>query len=145
MADVRCSARHLPWTARQLRRAGAAYVAGAVGIGAGWYRISHAASVDGQLRWLVLDSFAVLFVALTSAAFLLVGRRALRRVPLPVVVVRPAALQGTAAPPEVLVTAASMTRYHRTDCLLVMDKVVSAAGRGEHERVGRKPCGMCLP
>jgi hypothetical protein len=50
---------------------------------------------------------------------------------------------GEAAP--ALVATATMVRYHRPRCRLVTGKAVEAAGRAEHERAGRTPCGVCEP
>jgi hypothetical protein len=37
-----------------------------------------------------------------------------------------------------------MTRFHEAGCSLVAGKQTSPASRAEHERAGRRPCGLCF-
>jgi hypothetical protein len=43
------------------------------------------------------------------------------------------------------VAAKGMTRYHRHDCVFVVDRKVTARRRQTHESQGRTPCGACRP
>jgi hypothetical protein len=43
------------------------------------------------------------------------------------------------------VAAKGMTRYHRLDCVFVVDRKVTARRRETHESQGRTPCGVCRP
>ena len=48
-------------------------------------------------------------------------------------------------PGDALVSSPTMTRYHRTGCLLVAAKPVAPAPLAEHQAAGRQPCGVCTP
>jgi hypothetical protein len=39
----------------------------------------------------------------------------------------------------------TMVHYHRAGCRLTAGKPVEPAGRADHERAGRTPCGVCEP
>ena len=64
---------------------------------------------------------------------------------------RPAAMRREAttvpavADQGVLMAATTMAHYHRAGCRLAAAKPVEPAGRHEHERAGRTPCGVCEP
>ncbi|MDQ1515896.1 MAG: hypothetical protein QOE80_1726 [Actinomycetota bacterium] len=46
--------------------------------------------------------------------------------------------------PEFVATT-TMVHYHRPGCRLADGKAVEPAGRADHERAGRTPCGVCEP
>jgi len=43
------------------------------------------------------------------------------------------------------VASKGMTRYHRPDCVFVVERRVTARRRETHESQGRTPCGVCRP
>jgi hypothetical protein len=85
------------------------------------------------------------------ALFLTVGRREIgrRRMRLfgdVIVAGGPALALGADVSAADLVSAPTMTRYHRAGCSFVAGKpglVVATAVN--HEKIGRRPCGVCLP
>jgi len=45
-----------------------------------------------------------------------------------------------------LVSASTMTKYHRADCSFVAGKSGLSAGTAvDHEKTSKRPCGVCLP
>jgi hypothetical protein len=52
---------------------------------------------------------------------------------------------GAASQDGALVAGARMARYHTGRCPLTAGKPVAAASRADHERAGRRPCGVCSP
>ena len=119
-----------------------------VGIVVAWWGESGTARLSSQITWLNVGVAAVVVGGLGNMTWLLQGRRALalrRRALLATV---PAATTRAAPvayseedPTRVAVSGAS--RHHRSDCPAVAGKKVKAMSADEHERAGRRPCGIC--
>jgi len=117
----------------------------------GWLRVSGGSSVDTQIAWLDVGVAGLLLSGLANALWLLRGRRSVVRLR---VALLPAdfgvapfdgAVEAVPFERRELVAAASMTRYHRPDCLLVVGKPAAAADRRTHETESRRPCPTCRP
>jgi hypothetical protein len=112
---------------------------GAVGV-AGTFAV-----VAGSLLWVAVARAAVTRRAAELRALIAAGVEATRAAAGPATPVAAPVTTAAAARPTALVATSTMVRYHRPDCRLVTGKPVEAAGRAEHERAGRAPCGVCEP
>ena len=111
-----------------------------------WWGAAEEVRLARQLRWVAGGVMSIVVLGVVSATWILEGRRAgsrRRRRWMAEQRRRLAAPPVTAAP--TLVAGERMTRYHRVGCELVAGKAASAASRLEHERQGRRPCGVCRP
>ena len=129
---------------------------GLIGLGGivfSWWMVAGTAETATQQRWIDVGVVALLVAATGDALYLLNGRRAVHR-GRRALALRMAALAGddTAAggvSPDfaagLVVTAPKMSRYHRSDCLLVRGKTVSRGSVAENRIAGRRPCGVCTP
>jgi hypothetical protein len=138
------------------RRADLVVLAGAIGgglllLGAGYWGVSGTRVFDDQVSAARLAAAGVLLAQAGFVWSVARGRRALGcrlRTALPArtedVAVPPGPAMGT-SPSAGPVAAADMTRYHRHDCAFVAGKAAGAAPVADHERAGRRPCGVCRP
>ena len=141
-----------PWHAGNQLSLAFLSLLGLGGICLSWWMIAGTAETATQQGWLDVGVVALLVAATGDVLYLLNGRRSLRRGQ-QVLALRLAALaDGDAATDHVLsgsadgvVTAPKMSRYHRTDCLLVRGKTVSRGSVAENRSAGRRPCGVCTP
>ena len=137
-----------PWRRRDVTRFAAVTVIGLVLLGAGWFGAGGEAALDKQVPFINLAVAGVLVGTAGGALWLVTGLRAVRSrkaVVKALIAARAGGPAGASAPraSDTLVAGPAMTRYHRPDCSLVAGKPVSPAPRQEHERAGRRPCGMC--
>ena len=143
-----------PWHAGNQLSLAFLSVLGLGGIVLSWWMVAGTAQTATQQGWLDLGVVALLVAAAGDALYLLNGRRAVHR-GRRALALRMAALASDDAAvaagvsPEsavgLVVTAPRMTRYHRSDCLLVRGKPVSRGSVAENRLAGRRPCGVCTP
>ena len=136
-----------PWQARDVLRFGALTALGLVLLAAGWFGAGGEAALDDQVPYINLAVGGVLVGATGGALWLVSGLRAVRsrQTRVKTLIDARAGERGPTptAAPDTFVAGPAMSRYHRPDCSLVTGKPVSSAPREEHERAGRRPCGMC--
>lgn len=153
------SAPSVPWAAADATRLVLANLSGAAVVLIGYVGVSGASRLSTQFGWLSVAVLGFLVAGVTDGLWLMAGRRAigtrlnglLIAYPpiLPIPDQREAGDTGPAArtaqrPSDSLVTAASMTRYHRADCLLVRGKELSTVQRDTAESAGLRRCEVCL-
>jgi hypothetical protein len=83
-----------------------------------------------------------------NAVFLLSGLRQVGRLRTELLGVRADSVPQTspvAVAAAGLVSASSMTRFHRSDCPSVQGKPVNESSLAKHLAAGRVPCGLCQP
>lgn len=137
-----------PWGGRELIQFVALSVASLVLLAAGWFGAGGEALLEDQVPFLNLAVAGLLVGAAGGALWVIAGLRAVRsrKAAVKVLLAARAGRPGAGAAPagsEVLVAGAAMTRFHRPDCSLVAGKELAAATRADHERAGRRACGMC--
>lgn len=143
--------RAVPWRLPDLYLALGLLVAGVALLVVGYRGVDARSDFGDQLLWANVAIGGLISVATAGVVWVLAGMRAtaeLRRqlltrlraatAPAPVAEARPL-VAGTGAR---LVTAPSMTRYHRPDCALVQGKAVAPLRRRDER--DRRPCGVCL-
>jgi hypothetical protein len=144
--------RFRPWSADHLARLVVSQLGAFAVIVVVWFQTSGTGMVQRQLAWLGLGVVGLLVAGAGNALWLL---RGLRRIQLAQRAVLPDAQRAQAArpapsPPEagavsLLVSGASMTRYHLAGCSLVVGKETYGASRPGHESARRRPCEVCRP
>jgi hypothetical protein len=124
---------------------------GVIGLVAGYAGTSGTLRVSRQVAWVNVAGAALLVSGAGVVMFLTAARREIGRRRLSLfgdVIERDAVdadLQAGVSAGD-LVSAATMTRYHRADCSFVVGKPGLVVGTAvDHEKVGRRPCGVCLP
>lgn len=138
------------WARRDVVQLVVLSILGVVLLAAGWYMSGDGQPLDRQMPRLDLAVGGLLIGVLGGGLFLIRGLRGVagRKATVKALAARRVAARAAATTPLVatdeLVAAADMTRYHRAGCPLVAGKPVAAAGRAEHERRDRRPCGLCL-
>jgi hypothetical protein len=139
-----------PWTTMQRLLLAVLLAVGVVGLIAGYTGTSGTLRVSRQVGWVNVAGAALLVSGAGVVLFLTAGRREIgrRRLSLfggaegAVVAVETASALSAAD----LVSAPTMTKYHRADCPFVTGKPGLAGGTAvAHEKAGRRPCGVCLP
>ncbi len=141
-----------PWGRRDVILFGVLSTIGAVLLGAAWFGSGDGQTINGQVVYIDLAVGGVLTGSLGGALWLLTGLRGVRlrkasvkaRVASRAGVGADMAGGAPAAAAGTLVANSQMTRYHEARCSLVAGKATSAASQAEHERAGRRPCGMCI-
>ena len=142
------------WRRADLLLLGGAYGVGLGLLAAGYWGVSGTRVLSDQVSAARLAAIGVLLAQAGVVRSVIRGRRALadrRRACLP-----DAAGPGVAAgsgftptatvrPQGAPVAAADMTRYHRPGCAFVAGKPVAPGTAAEHERAGRRACGVCRP
>jgi hypothetical protein len=155
-------ARPLLWGAEDLLRWAITTGLGGIVIAVAWYIAAGEATFAQQVGPVDAALAGLLLSGIGNLVWLLHGRRALgerRRVLLPnvaaatasadapVVVVGPLSTPaGEASVDGVFLAGEGMERFHRPECALAAGRTGWTTGtRREHEEVGRRPCGVCLP
>ena len=136
-----------PWSAKQRLLLAALLLIGVVGLIAGYVGTS------GTLRvaWVNVAAAALLASGTGVVLFLTAARREIgrRRLSLfgDVIVGREEASDlGAGVGAADLVSAPTMTKYHRADCSFVAGKpALAVATAVNHQKIGKRPCGVCLP
>ncbi|MDQ1695412.1 MAG: hypothetical protein QOJ03_765 [Frankiaceae bacterium] len=117
------------------------------GVVVAWWCASGTASFGRQLPWLDVGVVAVVIGGLGNMTWLLQGRRALavrRRGLLSALTAAPEAMTATAAATDTeRLAVPGTTRHHRAGCPAIAGKAVEAMPATDHERAGRRPCGLC--
>ncbi|MEW6471232.1 MAG: hypothetical protein AB1679_03090 [Actinomycetota bacterium] len=115
---------------------------------AGWGAVGVAgtfAVIAASILWVVTIRQTVALRAAELRAAIAAGAAYAR----PAAEASPSTGRREAPPPAAaeadLVAAPTMVHYHRAGCRLAAAKPVERAGRVEHERAGRTPCGVCEP
>jgi hypothetical protein len=140
-----------PWEARHRVLLAVLQALGIAGLAAGYVGTSGTLRISHQVVWIDVAGAALLVSGAGVVLFLTAGRRAVgrRRLGLFGDVAGDEALSAvttTAESAAALVSAPTMTKYHRGDCSFVAAKTGLVAGTAvAHEKVGRRPCGVCLP
>jgi len=136
-----------PWGSRELTQFVALTVASLVLLAAGWFGAGGEALLEDQVPFLNVAVAGLLVGAAGGALWVIAGIRAVRARKAAVKVLVAARAGGPAGAASVgsdmFVAGAAMTRFHRPDCSLVAGKDVAATTRADHERAGRRACGMC--
>jgi hypothetical protein len=124
----------------------------AVVLSGSWYNVSGKYTFHDQRAGIDLAIASVVLAQLVGVAFVILGRRVLcaRRDSLLAaagVVSAASAVVEAAADRDArgLIAGEGLTRYHRADCQLAVDRNWPAASRAEHQQHGRRPCGVCRP
>jgi len=144
-----------PWGRRDAAVFGVLSGIGAVLLGAAWFGSGDGQTINGQVVWIDVAVIGILAGSLGGALWIRTGLRGVRlrkasveaRIAGRAGVDLSAAAANAAQASKVsgtLVANAQMTRFHDATCSLVADKQTSPASRVEHERAGRRPCGMCI-
>ena len=138
-----------PWNAKQRLMLAVLLALGVVGLIAGYIGTSGTLRVSKQVAWVNLAGAALLVSGAGIVLFLTGARREIGR--------RRLSLFGDLGAVETvdrgadfsaadLVTAPTMTKYHRADCSFVDGKTdLKVASSVDHQKVGKQPCGVCLP
>ena len=140
-----------PWSAKQRLLLAALLLIGVVGLIAGYVGTSGTLQVSRQVAWVNLAGAALLASGAGVVLFLTAARREIgrRRLSLfgDVIVGQAEGFHlGTGIGPADLVSALTMTKYHRADCSFVAGKPgLAVATAVNHEKIGKRPCGVCLP
>src|SRR5207248_2464163 len=120
--------------------------AGATLLALAWWGASATADLSSQVAWINLAVCGLIISGIGITTWLLSGRRAVgaRRM-----LLVPDASPSTHATPiderGGLVTAAHLTRFHRSNCPMVTGKRTRAASAARHRAAGLEPCGVCRP
>jgi hypothetical protein len=113
-----------------------------------WWGTSRAVTADRQDGWFSLGVAGLVVAGIAHGLWLLAGRTAVSRrarsLGFADVEVR-AGRFVDARTPAVLVGGAALAHYHRSGCRLASGRPLAAAERSGHERLGRRPCGVCRP
>ena len=139
-----------PWSRGDVIQFVAVSGVGLVLLAAGWIGAGGEALFEEQMPFLNLAIAGILVGAVGGAMWLISGLRAVRlrkaAVKTLLAARTPSAPAGSSPDAAgTFVAGPSMTRYHHPECSLVRGKQVSAASPIEHERAGRRRCGMCQP
>jgi len=140
-----------PWSPKQRLLLAALLMLGVVGLVAGYVGTSGTLRVSRQVAWVNVAAVALLASGAGVVLFLTSARREIGRRRLSLfgdVIVGREEASDLAAGTGVadLVSAPAMTRYHRADCSFVTGKpALAVATAVNHEKIGKRPCGVCLP
>ena len=140
-----------PWTVKQWLMLAVLLAIGVAGLIAGYVGTSGTLRVSRQVVWVNVAGAALLLSGAGVVLFLTAARREIGR--------RRLCLFGDVAgaegggaelsadfSPAELVSASTMTKYHRADCSFLDGKAgLKAASSVDHQKVGKHPCGVCLP
>jgi hypothetical protein len=149
--------REQPWRAAEWRLLVAGQVAGLALVLVGWVQASGDVRPKGQIGSLNVGIAGAALAVAAGVRFLARGRHAVAE--RQHVVVRtlhestaPASSSAIELRPvpaidarDALLSAPTMTRFHRPGCLLVAGKPVAPSSVQTHEMAGRRPCGVCTP
>lgn len=133
----------LPWVVPDLLRWFGLLGLSAVGLVVAWWGVSGTARFGSQVTWVNIGVAALVIGGLGNTTWLLQGRRAvaLRRRRLLAAVAGSA--PAIADPDETRVAVPGTSRHHRPGCAAVVGKRVERMSAADHERAGRRPCGLC--
>jgi hypothetical protein len=150
------------WRVEDLLRWAITVGLGGVAVAVAWYVCAGESTFSQQIGPADAAVAGLLLAGIGNAAWLLKGRRAIgerRRLLLPDVTVDPGVRRVVAVPVRVddpwpssvddtalPVAGEGMERFHRPGCALTRGRSgFVEMTRHEHERAGRRPCGVCRP
>lgn len=143
-----------PWRVADLVSVTATDLVGLALILSGYYVVAHTADPGRQLLGVNLSVGGLIIALVANAVWLLSGVREVGLLRRELLSRRPL-LEGSsrrvdgeqrpAAALDHLVSAPTMTLYHRPSCPAVQGKHVIAEGLSSHHKRGRKECTLCLP
>ena len=133
-----------PWTRSDAARTAAFVAVGLVVWMFGWFGVSGQAAFEGQIAPLNLAIVGVVLVGAGYAGWFLAGRRAVgaRKRVLLARSTDVAAAAGAVDPDGFV---GSERLFHRVECAMSLDRSWAVRPRVDHERAGRRPCGVCRP
>lgn len=140
-----------PWNAKQRLMLAVLLALGGAGLIAGYIGTSGTLRVSKQVVWINLAGAALLVSGAGVVLFLTAARREIGRRRLSLfgdlgIVDGAPVDRGMDISAADLVTAPTMTKYHRADCSFVDGKAgLKVASSVDHQKVGKQPCGVCLP
>ena len=140
-----------PWTAKQRLMLAVLLAIGVAGLLAGYAGTSGTLRVSRQVVWVNVAGTGLLLSGAGVVLFLTVARREIGRRRLSLFGDLEAARVATVGQSADisaadLVTAPTMTKFHRADCSFVDGKTgLKVASSVDHQKVGKQPCGVCLP
>jgi hypothetical protein len=139
-----------PWVVPDLFRWFGLLCVAAVTLVVAWWGVSGTSRVAGLITWVNVGVGAVVVSGLANMTWLLQGRRAVaarRRALFADLGAGPPAADVMAVPDvgELRLAVPGATRHHRAGCVALAGKPVERATVAEHERRGRRPCGLCDP
>ena len=146
----------MPWHVRDVQRLLLTLLLSAIGLTASWVGVSGTVVWSRQMLWLAIGIASTAVAGVAIMSWLLTAFRSIRvrqsrivdgvaaRLVLddePADASTAAALSGPAG--AALVSAPTMTRFHRADCPLVQDKQTSPLTAARRAKLS--PCGVCQP
>ena len=151
----------VPWSVQDLTRLAGGYAFAFVVIGIAWFGASdQVAWNDAQVLWVNVGGAGLILAALSSAIWILYGRRMVGRKRLLLLALleeRQQLVASTRRKPApafsadeplagvALVTGNGMSKYHRASCPLVAGKAIREASANSVNADGLVPCGVCEP
>ena len=137
-----------PWVVPDLFRWFFLLLLSVAGIVVSWWGESGTTRLGTQITYLNIGVVAVVLGGLGNFTWLVQGRRALalrRRELLASIPVAALASPPIAYPTsdEVRVAVPGATLHHRPDCPAVVGKKTQERTVAQHEKAGRRPCGLC--
>ena len=136
----------VPWRPANLLVLWVTLAAGATLLVLAWWGASATADQSSQVAWINVAVGGLIVSGVGITSWVLSGRRAIgarRRLLLADGSPSPDASPLDRAEP--LVTAAHLTRYHRSGCPMVAGKRTRTASAAGHRAAGLEPCGVCRP
>ena len=136
-----------PWVVPDLFRWFGLLGIGAAGLVVSWWGVSGTTRLSSLVTWVNVGVVAVVVSGLGNMTWLLQGRRAVaeRRRRL----LSASSLAPSTPEPlmpygdDVRVAVPGATRHHRAGCPAVAGKRVERKTAAQHERAGRRRCGLC--
>ncbi|HVU72974.1 MAG TPA: hypothetical protein VHE83_08425 [Mycobacteriales bacterium] len=142
----------MPWHVRDVQRLLVTLLLAAIGLTASWVGISGTVIWSRQMLWLAIGIASTAVAAVAVMTWLLTAFRAVRvrqsrmvdgiaaRL---VLDDEPDAADAAGPGAAELVSAPSMTRFHRADCPLVQGRPTTPLTAARRARLS--PCGVCRP
>ena len=136
-----------PWLVPDLYRWFGLLLLSLAGLVVAWWGASGTTGMNRQITWLNVGVAALVVGGLGNMTWLLQGRRALairRRVLLADAAPTPA-LPSDPYPEQdgVRFAVPGTSRHHRAGCAAIAGKQVESMSAAQHERAGRRACGLC--
>ena len=136
-----------PWVVPDLFRWFGLLLLAAAGICVAWWGASGSTGLGRLVTWVNVGVVAVIVGGLGNVTWLLQGRRAVTARQRGLLAVCRSTLSADVVPEpypdEVRVAVPGTSRHHRPGCPAVAGKTVERLPLVEHERAGRRSCGLC--
>jgi hypothetical protein len=138
-----------PWTATDALRSTVVLGAGALLLAVAWFGAATKKTVEGQVGYGVAGVVGVCVMFAGGILWLMAGRRSVglrvRRLLGEPPRSRESVLAPVAPAAGGLVAGDGVRHYHRTTCPMARGRTWAVSERDDHERAGRRPCGICRP